>query len=253
MDFNTLPPFGLAQTAAAGQTLNEACDCKWEETQPVSWRERIREVKDLINRFERGEDFAEGGDLLVAHAAHRLIHIADMYNFAPEGDDRKHAYLNPKRIALDIDEVIADFMGAYAKLEGRDKEAEKHWHSHYSSNERINVQLKENKEFWMSIPPLREVPFEPYMYITARPIPSEWTMEWLEKNGFPAVKVVTVGPNQSKLEVLKENEIDIFIDDKFSTFVEASKAGICCFLMDAPHNRKYDVGHKRIYDLTRQF
>ena len=40
-----------------------------------------------------------------------------------------------------------------------------------------------------------------------------------------------------------------FVDDKFENFVELNKNGICCFLMDAPHNQRYDVGHKRIKSL----
>ncbi len=39
-------------------------------------------------------------------------------------------------------------------------------------------------------------------------------------------------------------------DDKYETFVEMNKAGILCFLYDAPHNQRYDVGFKRIKNLS---
>jgi uncharacterized HAD superfamily protein len=54
----------------------------------------------------------------------------------------------------------------------------------------------------------------------------------------------------SKIDVAKESGIDIFVDDRFENFVELNNAGICCYLFDSPHNRRYDVGHKRIKSLS---
>ena len=68
--------------------------------------------------------------------------------------------------------------------------------------------------------------------------------------GFPTAKVFTVGPNVSKVEVAKKCGIEIFVDDRFENFVELNNAGICCFLFDAPHNQRYDVGYKRIKELN---
>lgn len=39
-------------------------------------------------------------------------------------------------------------------------------------------------------------------------------------------------------------------DVTFENFVELNNAGICCFLFDALHNRKYQVGYKRIKSLN---
>ena len=39
--------------------------------------------------------------------------------------------------------------------------------------------------------------------------------------------------------------------DSFENFVELNNAGICCFLFDAPHNRRYYVGYKRITSLRK--
>src|SRR5690606_1009945 len=89
-----------------------------------------------------------------------------------------------------------------------------------------------DKDFWMNIKPLikpSDLPFEPCCYITSRAIPSEWTEEWLQKNGFPAVKVHTVGINQSKVDIAKSAGVEIFVDDRFDNFVEMNKAGICTF------------------------
>ena len=43
--------------------------------------------------------------------------------------------------------------------------------------------------------------------------------------------------------------ISVFLE-RFKNFVELNNAGICCFLFDAPHNRRYDVGYKRIKSLS---
>jgi uncharacterized HAD superfamily protein len=112
--------------------------------------------------------------------------------------------------------------------------------------------MSDNKEFWLSIPAKvkpEDIPFEPHCYITSRSIPVEWTIEWLDNNGFPAVPVYSVGLGESKVEVAKESGIEIFVDDRFDTFVELNNAGICTFLFDAPHNQRYNVGHKRIKSL----
>ena len=58
--------------------------------------------------------------------------------------------------------------------------------------------------------------------------------------------VYSVGVNESKVEVAKKSGVDIFVDDRFENFVELNNNGICTFLFDAPHNRRYNVGHKRI-------
>lgn len=55
---------------------------------------------------------------------------------------------------------------------------------------------------------------------------------------------------ESKAEHIEKLEIDWFCDDSFSTFSELNKRGICCFLIDAKHNQRYDVGAKRIKSLV---
>jgi hypothetical protein len=50
------------------------------------------------------------------------------------------------------------------------------------------------------------------------------------------------------VESLK-GKCDIFIDDRFDNFVELEKNGICCFLMTAEHNKRYNVGYRRIDDI----
>mgnify|MGYP006056379119 CR=1 FL=1 len=107
-------------------------------------------------------------------------------------------------------------------------------------------------EFYLNLKPLinpNEIPFEPHCYVTSRPVKTEISEQWLDNNGFPQRPVYTVQVGQSKVDVIKQSEIEIFVDDRFENFVELNKAGICCYLFDASHNRRYDVGYKRIKSL----
>jgi len=52
------------------------------------------------------------------------------------------------------------------------------------------------------------------------------------------------------LKVCDYRRVEAYVDDRFENFVELNNAGICCFLFDAPHNTRYDVGYKRIKSLS---
>ena len=110
----------------------------------------------------------------------------------------------------------------------------------------------ELEEFYMGLAPKidpKELTFEPYAYITARPVVSEITAKWLDKHGFPSAPVWTVGVGGSKLDVIKQLGATIHIDDNHDTYTELNKNGVCCYLMDALHNKKFDVGIRRINSL----
>lgn len=247
-----LEPFAineLAKVFTAG--ANKYSDNNWLKGMP--WSKMLGCLKRHINAFERGEDFdPETGLLHMAHAAWNAMGIVSFYKHHPELDDRMHLYLSPRRIGLDIDEVIADWTGAYGKrFKTNGKPA--HWNFDRSIGERLGS-LKKDKNFWMDIEAKfegKDINFEPVVYVTSRVIPTEWTEEWLNKHGFPAAPVVTVGHGESKLDALKKHNVDVFVDDSFSNFAELNKNGILCYLFDAPHNSKHDVGHKRIKSLKQ--
>jgi len=109
-----------------------------------------------------------------------------------------------------------------------------------------------DKDFWMNIKvktPPSAIPFEPTCYITHRPIPNELTEEWLDRNNYPVAPVYTVEKGH-KHEVALAEKLDVFVDDSYDNFVELNSAGVLCYLFDAPHNRRYDVGFKRIKSLN---
>lgn len=222
----------------------------WRKGQ--DWVDCMGSVKRHIAAWEKGEDIDEDlGTLHLANAAWGLMSLLDFYKTHPECDTRLHRYLKTPKIGLDIDEVLADWVGSWVEKFGF-KERPTFWNFDYNMGEHW-AELEKDKEFWLSIKPKvnpKEMKFEPHCYITSRSIPIEWTVEWLKINGFPSVPVYQIINNTSKVEVAKKSGCEWFIDDRFDNFVELNNVGICCFLMDAPHNQKYDVGYKRIYNIN---
>jgi hypothetical protein len=237
----------------AGNVIEDGGD-NWRRG--LSWKKTIGSVKRHITEWESGQDYDPDpkmyGTFHLANAAWGLLTLLEYYKIAPEFDDRNHKYLTHKKIGLDIDEVICDWVGAWREKFGYD--LPHHWHFSYNNKEHFQSMLpSELNEFYLNIPPKVDpttLPFEPHCYITSRSVPTDLTEKWIQKHGFPTVPVYSVGFEESKVEVAKKSGIDIFVDDRFENFVELNKAGICCFLLDAPHNRKYDVGYKRIASLA---
>lgn len=221
----------------------------WEKG--MKWTTVLASMKRHIAAFEKGEDYdPETGLLHVDHIQCNAHFLSAYYKIAPQYDDRPHSYLKGLKIGLDIDEVLADWVGHWTTHHGQ--EVPETWNFDRHIKEKFD-KLKDDKEFWLSIPVKtrpQDIHFEPHCYITSRNIPTEWTEEWIDKNGFPTMRVITVGHNQSKVEAVKESGVDIYVDDRFENFVELNRAGICCYLFDAPHNRRYDVGFKRIKSLS---
>lgn len=148
-------------------------------------------------------------------------------------------------ICCDIDDVIFDFQGAFATHFG--KKQQKKW---TSSKLFIKRLLSLSKDFWISLPVKNRPNFQPKAFVSARSISKAWTKESLKINNIPGRSNVYQVPwNKSKIEILKELNCDVFIDDKYSTFKECNANGIFCLLMDASHNQHYKTKY-RIYDLN---
>lgn len=154
------------------------------------------------------------------------------------------------RAGYDIDGVLASFGEYFLEyLNIEDKSPFTTWDD-YRITEHFH-KLTFDYKFWLTMPKLIEaedLPYEPYMYVTARPIPSRITAQWLKFNNFPTAKVITVGVNGSKVDTLKAHNIDIFFDDAEHNFKELNEAGINCYLITRTHNKNVQTD-KRIDDL----
>lgn len=247
--YDLLPVYATEQMAKV-LTMGAAKygDDNWKEG--MKWTKVLASLKRHIAAFERGEDIdKESGLLHIAHAMTNAAFLTEYCKIYPQGDDRQHGYLKRPKIGLDVDEVLSCWTQHWTEY--FDMPIPTAWNFDRRSFAKFE-KMRDDKEFWLSIPVKtrpEDIPFEPHCYITSRIIPIEWTMEWLDKNGFPTVPVYSVGHNQSKVQVARESGIDVFVDDKFENFVELNNSGIYCYLFDAPHNQRYDVGLKRIKSL----
>jgi len=157
-------------------------------------------------------------------------------------------------IGLDIDGVLADFTMAWHNLY---PEIPSNPNTYYF-DKKIMQRFEDMREagtldeFYLNIEPLidpKDLPFEPKCYVTARPVDTEITEQWLDVFGFPKKKVITVPTGTSKVEVMKEAGVEIFIDDYYRNFKELNDAGIFTYLYSAPWNTEYDVGYMRLNSL----
>ncbi len=241
---------GLVEVLTMG--ANKYAERNWELG--MKWSKIISSLKRHIAKIEAGEDYdPESGLLHADHVQANAHFLSAYYKIYPQGDDRPHSYLNNKRIALDIDDVLADWAGEWAKLHGIERP--KSWAFDRAIIQKFDAMQYHGTldDFYANLPVLtrpEDIPFEPVAYVTSRPVSSAITEAWLDKNGFPAAPVYTVGLHGTKVEVLRDIvKADIFVDDRWDNFLELNKAGIFTYLFTALHNERYEVGHKRLNSL----
>lgn len=247
----------------------------YDESQKVyenNWRQggmRWGQVYAALQRhslaFWSGEEIdPETGIPHMAHIACNSMFLHYYARNARHLDDRDLSWRQNKRIFLDIDGVLANW--GYAMFEAFTKMFPErtfqvdengipvHWN--WLSRplwKRFREETDYNDFMLNTVKPILDSAdwhFEPTGYVTNRYVSNELTTRWIEKHGFPIVPVHTIQPPESKLTTLLELKCDIFVDDKYETFVELNNSGILCYLMDAPWNRKHDVGAYRIWDIN---
>jgi hypothetical protein len=233
---------------------NKYYDRNWERG--LSWTSVLASLKRHIAAIERGEDYdKESGRLHIAHAACNVHFLNAFYYSFPQGDDRPRQYLHIPKTGWDIDGIISNWTGAWAKLYPDVTATPSSWYFDRNVGKRF-ADMKEAgtlDDFYMNIEPLikpENLPFEPHCYITSRPVSKEITEMWLDKHHFPAKPVYSIDVRQSKVQLAKDAGIEIFIDDSFENFVELNNGGIFTYLYTQPWNIKYDVGHMRINSLN---
>ena len=244
--FDLVPPYGLLEVSKVLTQKLETYEVN-EWKRGMNWTDVLSSLKKHLNEFECGNDYTPEGLLHIAEVANNALILAEFYHIYPQGDNRIIAPTTKPIVALDLDGVIFDFNKAYE--ERFNTKLNPYWDGNYQIGEHLK-ELQEDKEFWVNLPVLNRPTFEVDYYITSRSIPDEWTMESLQKNGLPCAPVKSVPWNTSKLDLLKELNVGVMVDDKWANFKEATDNGIFCYLMDSPANRYYNVGHRRIYNLN---
>jgi Domain of unknown function (DUF5664) len=238
--------------ASAIKGIAEVFGIGTQTYQADQWRlmqvsELLNKLKEKLANFEDQEDYDDDGMHNLDKVAAYAMMLRDLLITNPHRDDRIDKISTTPRIALDVDEVVADFLGAYETKFG--VKLNPYWQSDYNIADNLKG-LMEDEDFWVNIP-VKHIPtFEPACYISSRSIPVEWTKKFIQKNGLPCAPVYHVPWNESKVETLKENNIDVLIDDKPENFLEATRAGVYALLMDAPHNQWFNAKNRRIYNLN---
>jgi len=238
---------GLVKVLTKGSV--KYAERNWEKG--MKWSNVIASLKRHLAAIERGEDFdPETGELHINHVQCNAHFLSAYYKIYPQGDDRPHPYLETIKIGLDIDEVLADFVGGMMKKFPKMEARPIYWNDpHIAQN---FPEVLNDDSFWLGLEAkVKELPFEPHCYITSRPCSTEITKQWLAEKGFPVAPIHTVGVGGSKVDVAREAGIEIFVDDAYHNFIQLNKAGICTYLFTAEHNKKYEVGHKRIDNLNQ--
>jgi hypothetical protein len=167
----------------------------------------------------------------------------------------------PSRIAFDFDGVCADTMGLFLKL------VEAHYGivgltkdhiTRYSLEECLPISAEEihrligiilNGTHDLALEPMEGAAevltrvgrcCSPLRVITARPFPGpipRWLQDILPLES-EAVHVVAVGSAQAKAVLIREKEIDFFVDDQLDVCFELQKGGVTPIVFKQPWNRQ---------------
>lgn len=139
---------------------------------------------------------------------------------------------NKPIIGLDIDGVICNFVEGFYKHFNRDINLRSRNYNDPFIVDNFD-KIKHDDNFWSKLRPLinpNEMPFVPNYYITARPIYTFITEEWLVRNNFKYAPVITVGHNKSKVKACQDVGVTLFVDNYIKHYEELNEAKIKCYL-----------------------
>ena len=219
----------------------------------LSFMETIASVERHISDWKVGKEIDEDlGTANLSNAAWGLFSLLELGKTHPEKDDRPFWFSKRfKKVVLDLDGVVGAFEEHLINKGYIDKDIPvTHWQDP-RIKPILNI-IRQDKEFWVSMPLLIDVKNLNYPiagYCTARSIPLEWIEEWMLINLIPLAPILKVDFGESKSKVLKEFGCDIMIDDSIENFVDLNSSGISCFLKTRTHNKNYNVGNRRIDNL----
>lgn len=111
--FDLLEPYAVEQLARVfTKGAEKYAPNNW--LKGMSWSSITASLKRHLSEFEQGVDYDEETKLLhMAHVAWNAMALVSYYKHFPEGDDRFATTKPIKKIGLDIDEVLADWLGAW--------------------------------------------------------------------------------------------------------------------------------------------
>lgn len=147
------------------------------------------------------------------------------------------------RIGLDIDDVLADFMGRYYVYFDCVNHPERM--QEYTITKNVQRILRQDRDFWVSLPVINRPDFEPVLYCTKRVNPKKWTKVWLQLNGLPDRPVYQLYNQHGNKANLIKGKVDVFIDDSIRNIKQLNASGVPSLLF----GKQLD-GFKSIYSLN---
>ena len=142
------------------------------------------------------------------------------------------------RIALDLDDTIFDFLGAYQEVFPGERNM-------ISSNITKNVfKLKKDKRFWENLPLLEMPNFAPCIYATKRINSKVYSINCLCRHVLPIKPIYQmVYQYGNKVNIIK-GHCDVLIDDSAFNCYQALQVGFPAILITRPHNIDSDYPYR---------
>lgn len=142
------------------------------------------------------------------------------------------------RIALDLDDTVFDFLGAY-------QEAFPGERNMINSNIDKNVlSLRKNKKFWENLPLLEMPNFEPCIYATKRINSKTYTRNCLIRYGLPIKPIYQIYYQQGNKANIIKGHCDVLVDDSVFNCYQAMQVGFPAILITRPHNVHSDYPYR---------
>lgn len=142
------------------------------------------------------------------------------------------------RIALDLDDTVFDFLGAY-------REAFPGERNMLNSNIDKNVlSLRKNKKFWENLPLLEMPNFEPCIYATKRINSKTYTRNCLSRYGLPIKPIYQIYYQQGNKANIIKGHCDVLVDDSVFNCYQAMQVGFPAILITRPHNVHSDYPYR---------
>lgn len=142
------------------------------------------------------------------------------------------------RIALDLDDTIFDFIGAYREMFPGDKNLVE------PKIAKNVLSLKKNKKFWEDLPLLEMPNFEPHIYATKRINSKTYTRNCLSKHGLPVKPIYQIYSQMGNKATIIKGRCDVLVDDSAFNCYQALQVGFPAILITRPHNIHSDYPYR---------
>jgi len=159
-----------------------------------------------------------------------------------------------KKVGLDVDGTILEFGNSFiekCKMNNIHLKKGKIWNFFDDDIRSYDIFKNLDINFWLNLEIInkaKDLNIIPTAYISHRTIPEKITRKCLLNNGLPKAPVIHVANTEDKVRVIKQLDIDIFVDDRASTVLYCLENGIEAYLLDQIWNEDFNC-LPRIYTL----